>query len=65
MSIQLVITKLLVRLSGSKRITGLPKDKMLKQIRRRNKPNHFFLPKDGEFIYRDERVRVIDLDGAA
>ena len=64
MSIQLVITKLLVRLSGSKRITGLPKDKMLKQIRRRNKLNHFFLPKDGEFIYRDERVRVIDLDGA-
>ena len=65
MSIQLVITKLLVRLSGSKRITGLPKDKMLKQIRRRNKLNRFFIPKDGEFIYRDEKVRVMDLDGAA
>ena len=32
MSIQLTITKLLVRLSGSKRITGLPKDKLLKQL---------------------------------
>ena len=65
MSLQLVITKLLVRLSGSKRITGLPKDKMLKQIRRRNKLNRFFIPKDGEFIYRDVTVRVADLDGTA
>ncbi len=63
MSLQLVITKLLVRLSGSKRITGLPEDKMLKQIRRRNKLNRFFIPKDGKFLYRDETVRVVDLDG--
>ena len=64
MSIQFVITKLLVRLSGSKRITGLPKDKMLKQIRRRNKLNRFFIPGDGKFVYRDVKVRVDDLDGA-
>ena len=54
MSIQLAVTKLLVRLSGSKRITGMPKDKMLKQIRRRNRLNRFFIPKDGKFLYRDE-----------
>ena len=65
MSIQLTITKLLVRLSGSKRITGLPRDKMLKQIRRRNKLNRFFVPKDGKFLYRDETVRVVNLDGTA
>jgi len=63
MSIQFVITKLLVRLSGSKRITGLPKDKMLKQIRRRNKLNRFFIPGDGKFVYRDVKVRVDNLDG--
>ena len=63
MSIQLTITKLLVRLSGSKRITGLPVEKMLKQIRTRNKLNRFFIPKDGKFLYRDETVRVVDLDG--
>ncbi len=63
MSIQLTITKLLVRLSGSKRITGLPVEKMLKQIRTRNKLNRFFTPKDGKFLYRDETVRVVDLDG--
>ena len=65
MSIQLIITKLLVRLSGSKRITGLPKDKMLKQIRRRNKLNRFFIPKGGRFVYRDMKVRVDNLDGVA
>ena len=65
MSIQFIITKLLVRLSGSKRITGLPKDKMLKQIRRRNKLNRFYIPKDGTFIYRDVKVRVEDLDGVS
>ena len=65
MSIQFTITKLLVRLSGSKRITGLPKEKMLKQIRRRNKLNRFFIPKDGKFLYRDEMVWVDDIDGAA
>ena len=64
MSIQLTITKLLVRLSGSKRITGLPKDKLLKQIHRRNKLNRFYIPTDGKFLYRDETVRVVGLDGA-
>ena len=64
MSIQLAVTKLLVRLSGSKRITGMPKDKMLKQIRRRNRLNRFFIPKDGKFLYRDETVRVAGLDGS-
>ena len=64
MSIQFIITKFLVRLSGSKRITGLPRDKMLKQIRRRNKLNRFFIPKDNAFLYRDEMVRIADLDGA-
>ena len=63
MSIQFVITKLLVRLSGSKRITGLPKDKMLKQIRRRNKLNRFFIPGDSKFIYRDVKVHIDGLDG--
>ena len=63
MSIQFIITKLLVRLSGSKRITGLPRDKMLKQIRSRNKLNRFFIPGDGKFAYRDVKVRVEDLDG--
>ena len=63
MSLQFIITKLLVRLSGSKRITGLPGDKMLKQIRRRNKLNHFFIPGDGKFIYQDRKVRLENLDG--
>ena len=63
MSLQFIITKLLVRLSGSKRITGLPEDKMLKQIRRRNKLNHFYLPKDGKFLYRDRKVQLQDPDG--
>lgn len=63
MSIQFIITKLLVRLSGSKRITGLPRDKMLKQIRSRNKLNRFFIPGDGKFAYRDVKVQVEDLDG--
>jgi acetyl esterase/lipase len=65
MSIQFVITKLLVRLSGSKRITGLPRDKMLKQIRRRNKLNRFFIPDDGKFIYGDKTVHLEDMDGTA
>ncbi len=65
MSLQLFITKLLVRLSGSKRITGLPKDKLLKQVHRRNRRNRFFIPKDGRFLYRDITVRVVDLDGVA
>ena len=65
MSIQFIITKLLVRLSGSKRITGLPREKMLKQIRRRNKLNHFFVPDDGMFIYRDVKVHLDNVDGAA
>lgn len=64
MSLQFIITKLLVRLSGSKRITGLPKDKMLKQIRRRNRFNRFFVPKDNRFSYRDVTVRLRDPDGA-
>ena len=63
MSLQFIITKLLVRLSGSKRITGLPEDKMLKQIRRRNKLNHFYLPKDGKFLYRDRKVQLQNPDG--
>ena len=63
MSIQFILTKFLVRLSGSKRITGLPRDKMLKQIRSRNKLNRFFIPGDGKFTYRDVKVRVEDLDG--
>ena len=65
MSIQFIITKFLVRLSGSKRITGLPKDRMLKQIHRRNKLNKFFIPGDRKFVYRDKKVRVDNLDGAA
>ena len=65
MSIQFIITKLLVRLSGSKRITGLPGDKMLKQIRRRNKLNRFFIPHDGQFIYSDKKVHLEDMDGIA
>ena len=65
MSIQFTITKLLVRLSGSKRITGLPRDKMLEQIRRRNKLNGFFIPKDGQFVYRDVKIHVTNLDGSA
>ena len=64
MSIQLTITKMLVRLLGSKRITGLPKDKLLNQIHRRNKLNRFYIPTDGKFLYRDETVRVVGLDGA-
>ena len=64
MSIQLTITKFLVHLSGSKRITGLPRDKMLKQIHRRNRLNRFFIPDDGKFVYRDKKVRVDNLDGA-
>ena len=64
MSLKFIITKLLVRLSGSKRITGLPKDKMLKQIRMRNKLNRFFIPKDGRFEYRDVKVRLQNPDGA-
>ena len=63
MSIQFILTKFLVRMSGSKRITGLPRDKMLKQIRSRNKLNRFFIPGDGKFAYRDVKVRVEDLDG--
>lgn len=65
MSIQFIITKLLVRLSGSKRITGLPRDKMLKQIHRRNKLNRFFIPDDGKFIYQDVKVHLDNVDGAA
>ena len=65
MSFQFLITKLLVRLSGSKRITGLPKAQMLKQIRRRNKLNRFFIPDDGKFVYRDEKVHVENLDGTS
>ena len=65
MSIKFIITKLLVRLSGSKRITGLPRDKMLKQIRRRNKLNRFFIPNDGKFIYSDKKVHLEDMDGIA
>jgi|GEM_PF-999338 len=65
MSLQFIITKLLVRLSGSKRITGLPRDKMLRQIRRRNKLNRFFIPGDRQFRYRDIEVRINNLDGAA
>ena len=64
MSIQFIITKLLVRLSGSKRITGLPRDKMLKQIHRRNKLNRFFIPDDGKFIYQDVKVHLDNVDGA-
>ena len=64
MSLKFIITKLLVRLSGSKRITGLSKDKMLKQIRMRNKLNRFFIPKDGRFAYRDVKVRLQNPDGA-
>ena len=63
MSLQFIITKLLVRLSGSKRITGLPKDKMLKQIHRRNRLNRFFIPKDNTFLYRDVKARLQDPDG--
>ncbi|MBR4908845.1 MAG: alpha/beta hydrolase [Acidaminococcaceae bacterium] len=65
MSIQFIITKLLVRLSGSKRITGLPRDKMLKQIRRRNKLNRFFVPGDRKFVYSDKTVHLEDMDGTA
>lgn len=65
MSIQFIITKLLVRLSGSKRITGLPRDKMLKQIRARNRLNRFFVPDDGMFVYRDRKVHLENLDGTA
>jgi len=64
MSIQFFITKLLVRLSGSKRITGLPRDKMLKQIRRRNRLNRFFIPGDGKFAYRDVKIRLNNMDGS-
>jgi acetyl esterase/lipase len=63
MSFQFFITKLLVRLSGSKQITGLPKEQMLKQIRRRNQLNRFFIPGDGKFDYRDEKVHVENMDG--
>ena len=65
MSFQFFITKLLVRLSGSKRITGLPKEQMLKQIHRRNKLNRFFIPDDGKFIYSDKTVHLEDMDGTA
>ena len=61
MSIQFTITKLLVRLSGSKRITALPKEKMLKQIHKRNKLNRFFIPNDGKFIYSDRKVHLEDV----
>ena len=64
MSFQFFITKLLVRLSGSKRITGLPEEQMLKQIHRRNKLNRFFIPGDGKFIYSDKAVHLEDIDGA-
>ena len=65
MSLQFFITRLLVRLSGSKRITGLPEAQMLKQIRRRNKLNRFFIPGDGKFAYRDEKVHVENMDGTS
>lgn len=64
MSIRFSIAKLLVLLLGSKRLTSLPCDKMLRRIRRTNKLNGFFIPEDEDFLYRDESITLAEVDGA-
>lgn len=65
MSLRFCVTKLLVRLLGTKRMTALPAEKLLQRIRRTNRLHRFSLPADSDFLYADEPVILTDLDGPA
>lgn len=64
MSIRFSVMKWLVQLLGTKRLTSLPPEKMLRRIRHANQRNHFFVPQDEEFLYRDEVISLTGIDGA-
>ena len=64
MSIRFSVMKWLVQLLGTKRLTSLPPEKMLRRIRHTNQRNHFFVPQDEEFLYRDEVISLTGIDGA-
>jgi len=58
MSIQYFLTKLLIRLTGIKKINSLPPDKLIPFVRLLNRRYPFRLPKDDDFDYADEAVDV-------
>lgn len=64
MSIRFSVMKWLVQLLGTKRLTSLPPEKMLRRIRHANQRNHFFVPQDEGFLYRDEVISLTGIDGA-
>lgn len=63
MSIRFYVIRLLVKLLGTKRMTALPVEKLLQRIRRTNQLHRFRLPTDSDFLYRDEMITVVGLDG--
>lgn len=56
MSIRYSIAKTILKVSGYKKIFGLPQDELLKKVETYNKNRYFQIPKDSKYVYGDVPV---------